>query len=270
MLSDDEHSHADGKRAEPLAVVGGEILTDPPHDVYIPPDALRVLLDSFEGPLDLLLHLIRKKNIDILDLPIAEITAQYMAYISVMRELQMEIASEYLVMASTLAEIKSRMLLPRVVEDEDEEDPRAELARRLLEYTRYKRAAEDLDALPRLERDQSLAGVHVDRSDAPKPQPEVSLGAIEASLRGLLRRTEAEAQYQMERETFSVKERIGIILSALLGGRLTPFAEFCRPQEGRGGVVVTMLAVLDLLRAGVVDVEQEKPYAPMYLRRAEV
>lgn len=269
MEPTDEHVRGGETRPLPLAIVGGEVMTELPDDVYIPPDALRVFLGSFEGPLDLLLYLIRKKNIDILDLPVAEITEQYIAYISMMRELHMDIAAEYLVMASTLTEIKSRMLLPRVEEDEDEEDPRAELLQRLLEYTRYKRAAEDINALPRLERDQTVAGASTDSVPSALPKAEVNLEDIKAMLDSVLERAKVNAEYTVERENLSVKERIAMILHELMDGRFVPFSSFFDASEGRAGVVVTVLAMLELLRARSVDFEQSAPYAPIYLRRAE-
>lgn len=253
----------------PLAVVDGEPLTQLPDEVYVPADGLRVLLDSFEGPLDLLLYLIRKKNIDILNLPMATITDQYVAYITMMREMRIEVASEYLVMASTLAEIKSRMLLPRVVEDEDEEDPRAELVRRLIEYTRYKHAAEDLNALSRLERDQSLAAAHTDSGDVPKPEVDVKLNDIVIVLQDILQRAEMSKTYHVTREQLSVKERITQILGVLSKVRFAPFSDFFSAEEGRGGVIVTVIAMLELLRVKSVDFEQSQPYAPIYLTRVE-
>lgn len=273
MQPTDEHNQdtvAQGRATTaPLAVLNGEPLSELPEEVYVPSDAMRVLLDSFEGPLDLLLYLIRKKNIDILDLPIATITEQYMSYITMMQELRIEVAAEYLVMASTLAEIKSRMLLPRVVESEDEEDPRAELARRLLDYARYKRAAEDMDLLSRMERDQSIATVYANTVDIPKPEVEVRLNDIVVSLQDILSRAEMIKSYEVEREQLSVKDRITLMLSTLMHRHFAPFSDFFQLDEGRRGVIVTMLAMLELLRANSIDFEQSQAFAPIYIKLSD-
>lgn len=263
-----QDEHETGKSNDcPVALVAGEKLAAFPDELYIPPDALRIFLDSFEGPLDLLLYLIRKKNIDILELPIAAVTEQYMTYIEMMHEVQIDVAAEYLVMASTLAEIKSRSLLPRAnIEDEDEDDPRAELVRRLLEYQRFKHAAENIDALPRMERDHTKVAVEAGNIHIEKPQPTVALSDIVAVLRDVLERAELHRSHYIERESLSVKERMTIILTSLAARRMVLFSSCFTPEEGRDGVIVTLLAILELSRAGSLDFVQPEPYAPIYLR----
>ena len=251
----------------PFAIVQGQPLTQVPKDLYIPPDALEVILEAFEGPLDLLLYLIRRQNLDILDIPIAEITKQYMSYIELLKELQFELAAEYLVMAAILAEIKSRMLLPRPAgDDEDEDDPRAELVRRLQEYERFKQAAEDLDDLPRQGRDWVTAGAHVlDRRVIQVP-PEVDLGDMLDALRDVLSRAELFTSHQVQMEPLSVRERMTSIMERL---RKTPYLEFqyfFTPEEGRRGVVVTFLAMMELTRERVIDIVQNEPMGQIYLK----
>ena len=251
----------------PFALVQGQPVTEVPHDLYIPPDALEVILEAFEGPLDLLLYLIRRQNLDILDIPIAEITKQYMSYIELLKELQFELAAEYLVMAAILAEIKSRMLLPRPAgDDEDEDDPRAELVRRLQEYERFKQAAEDLDDLPRQGRDWVTAGAHVlDRRVIQVP-PEVDLGDMLDALRDVLSRAELFSSHQVQMEPLSVRERMTAIMERL---RKTPYLEFqyfFTPEEGRRGVVVTFLAMMELTRERVIDIVQNEPMGQIYLK----
>ncbi|MCP5091152.1 MAG: segregation/condensation protein A [Gammaproteobacteria bacterium] len=253
----------------PFAVVAGEPVTTLPQDLYIPPYALQVFLEAFEGPLDLLLYLIRRQNIDILDIPIAEITKQYVQYIELMHELQLELAGEYLLMAAMLAEIKSRMLLPRpeAVEDE-EDDPRAELVRRLQEYERYKKAAEDISDLPRLERD-----VHVASADAPDRKvvtklPDVTLKELLLAFHDVLKRAEMFSNLHMQREPLSVRQRMSEILSRIKAGSFTGFAELFDPEEGRMGVAVTFIALLELLRESVVEVVQSDEFAPLHIRAA--
>ncbi|ROR32262.1 segregation and condensation protein A [Inmirania thermothiophila] len=260
-----------GRQGEmPFAVVLGEPLTALPQDLYIPPDALRVFLEAFEGPLDLLLYLIRRQNIDILDIPIAEITRQYMEYIDMMRGLRLELAGEYLVMAATLAEIKSRMLLPRPAADEEgeEEDPRAELVRRLQEYERYRRAAEDLDALPRVGRDVFPACADAGGRQVVQVPPRVTLQELLLALRDVLRRAEMFSHHQVRREPLSVRERMAAVLARLGEGRFVDFTALFRPEEGRLGVVVTLLALLELVRESLVELVQAEPYGPIHVRRA--
>lgn len=252
----------------PLAVVRGQPILEIPQDLYIPPDALEVILDAFEGPLDLLLYLIRRQNLDILDIPVAEITRQYVEYIELMREFRLTLAAEYLVMAAVLAEIKSRLLLPRPpeAEAEAEADPRAELVRRLLEYERFKNAAEELDALPRLERDTAIATAAVEDRRVIRIPPSVELREILVALAGVLRRAELAGHHRIEREPLSVRQRMGEVLKALGDGRFRRFEELFPAEEGRRGVVATFLAILELAREQLVELMQERPLAPIYLR----
>ncbi len=257
-------THTQGEM--PFAMVQGEPFAVP-DDLYIPPDALEVFLEAFEGPLDLLLYLIKRQNIDILDIPVAEITRQYMEYIRLMQDLRLELAAEYLVMASVLAEIKSRMLLPRPsAADEEEEDPRAELVRRLQEYERYKKAAEDLDALPRVEREifpvrPDSGGYRVVRA-----LPEVSLDELLRAFGDVRRRAQMFSSHHVQREALSVRERMSAVLLAVKGDAFTEFACLFRPEEGRMGVVVTLLALLELVREHLVELVQSDAFAPIYVR----
>ena len=264
--AESEH-HTVQQEEMPFAIVQGQPVTQVPKDLYIPPDALEVFLEAFEGPLDLLLYLIRRQNLDILDIPIAEITRQYMGYIELLKELQFELAAEYLVMAAILAEIKSRMLLPRPVgDDEDEDDPRAELVRRLQEYERFKQAAEDLDDLPREGRDFALASAHlIDRKVVQVP-PDVDLKDMLDALRDVLGRAELFSSHQVQMEPLSVRERMTSIMDRL---RRTPYLEFQHfftPEEGRMGVVVTFLAMMELTRERVIDIIQNEPMGQIYLK----
>lgn len=252
----------------PFALVDGQPLTVIPEDLYIPPDALEIILEAFEGPLDLLLYLIKRQNIDIVDIPIAEITRQYMDYISLMESLRLELAAEYLVMAAMLAEIKSRMLLPRPVEEGDEDDPRAELIRRLQEYERFKKAAEDLDGLPRLERDLHLAQAALPELERRRPLPDVTLQELLISLREVLQRSEAFSSHHIQREPLSVRERMTWVLERLRGGGHVEFASLFTVEEGRLGVVVSFLAILELVKESLVEVVQSEPFAPIYLKGA--
>ena len=253
----------------PFAVVDGEPLTTLPQDLYIPPYALQVFLEAFEGPLDLLLYLIRRQNIDILDIPIAEITKQYVQYIELMKEMQLELAGEYLLMAAMLAEIKSRMLLPRpeVVEDE-EEDPRAELVRRLQEYERFKKAAEDISELPRLERDVFLANADAPERKVVEKLPDVTLKELLLAFHDVLKRAEMFSNLHMQREPLTVSQRMSEILSRIKAGQFTGFSELFDPEEGRMGVAVTFIAILELLREAVIEVVQAEDYAPLHVRAA--
>jgi len=249
-----------------FAKVNGESVTQLPQDLYIPPDALEVFLDAFEGPLDLLLYLIKKQNLDILDIPIAEITRQYMAYVDLMKEIHLELAAEYLVMAAVLAEIKSRMMLPRVTEEEEEVDPRAELIRRLQEYERFKKAAEDIDALPREGREFYLTeAVFVDKVVARKP-PEVDLAELLSALKDVMKRAELFTHHQIQRDALSVRERMANVMSVLSPERFTPFESLFTVEEGRAGVVVTFLAVLELIKASLVELIQAQPYGPIHVK----
>lgn len=251
----------------PFAYVAGKAITQLPHDLYIPPDALEVFLEAFEGPLDLLLYLIKRQNIDILDIDVSMITEQYMAYVDLMESHQFELAAEYLVMAAMLAEIKSRMLLPRSSNDEeDEEDPRAQLIRRLQEYERYKKAAEDIDALPRLERDTFLAAAQIPHLERNTPDPVVELQEILAALAGALRRADMFENHQVQRETLSTREKMAEILVRLSSERFVPLVSLLMREEGRLGVVVTFLAVMELIKDSLVDIVQSEPFAPIHIK----
>jgi segregation and condensation protein A len=264
---DEKQSPAQGEM--PFAVVDGEPVTTLPQDLYIPPYALQVFLEAFEGPLDLLLYLIRRQNIDILNIPIAEITKQYVQYIELMHEMQLELAGEYLVMAAMLAEIKSRMLLPRPeAEEEDEDDPRAELVRRLQEYERFKQAAQDISDLPRLERDVFVAQVDAPERKIVQKLPDVTLKELLLAFHDVLRRAEMFSNLHMTREPLSVRQRMSEILTRIKAGSFTGFAELFDPEEGRMGVAVTFIALLELLRESVVEVVQADAFAPLHVRAA--
>lgn len=251
----------------PIALVRGQALTMLPKDLYIPPDAMEVFLEAFEGPLDLLLYLIKKQNLDILDIPVAEVTRQYMEYVDLMKEISLELAAEYLVMASILAEIKSRMLLPRPDNIEGvEEDPRAELIRRLLEYERIKKAAENLDQLPRHGRDNFAVEIDSDEIICEKPEPPVSLQELILALADVMKRVELNASHQIQREPLSVRERMTRILSALKEKEFIPFNSLFSLKEGRPGVVVTFLAMLELLKDHLIEFVQTAPFAPIHLK----
>ena len=250
-----------------VALVRGAPLTELPKDLYIPPDALEVFLEAFEGPLDLLLYLIRRQNLDILDIPIAEITRQYMEYVDVMKGLRLELAAEYLVMAAMLAEIKSRMLLPRPKTEEGEEvDPRAELIRRLQEYERFKKAAEDLDDLPRMERDNYGVKLDAPPRSGPRPHPTVSLQELLLALKDVLHRAEMFSHHHVHMEPLSVRERMSDVLSAVKSEKFTSFSTLFKPEEGKLGAVVTFLAILELLKETLVEIVQTEPYGPIYVR----
>jgi segregation and condensation protein A len=254
----------------PFAVVEGEPVTELPRDLYIPPYALEVFLEAFEGPLDLLLYLIRRQNLDILDIPIAEISRQYVQYIELMTDMQFELAGEYLVMAATLAEIKSRMLLPRSADgDAEEEDPRAELVRRLQEYERFKRAAADLDALERLERDVLQAEAEITERPVVTKLPDITLKELLVAFKEVLDRSTMFAHHHVRREPLSVRERMSNILTALQAERYVDFIRLFDPLEGRIGVTVTFLAILELLKESLVDVVQAEPYGPIHVRAAQ-
>lgn len=254
-----------------LALVYGEALTEMPVDLYIPPDALEVFLEAFEGPLDLLLYLIRKQNVDILDIPVAEITRQYMSYVELMKNVRLELAAEYLVMAAMLAEIKSRMLLPRSSEIEEEEgDPRAELIRRLQEYERFKAAAEGIDELPRVGRDVVVPRLEAPQAKVRKLLPEVALEEILLSMAEVMRRNDLFESHQISREVLSTRERMSDVLERLKGGGFVPFVELFTREEGKLGVVVTFMAILELVKESLIELVQNEPFAPIHVRaRAE-
>lgn len=251
----------------PLAMVLGQPVLQIPQDLYIPPDALEIILDAFEGPLDLLLYLIRRQNLDILDIPVFEITQQYVAYIRTLQDLRFELAADYLLMAAMLAEIKSRMLLPRVVtEAGDEEDPRAELVRRLQEYERYKTAAEDLDKIPRLDRDSAVVQVAMPKRTTVQEPPEVDLKELLLALQDVLKRAELFTEHAIKRETLSVRQRMTDLLERLHDGAFHRFESLFTADEGKLGIVVTLLSLLTLAKEQLIDIVQEAPLAPIYVK----
>ena len=253
----------------PFAVVEGAPVTELPRDLYIPPHALEVFLEAFEGPLDLLLYLIRRQNLNILDIPIAEITRQYVEYIDLMKELQLDLVGEYLLMAAMLAEIKSRMLLPRVETEEDEEaDPRAELVRRLLEYERYKKAADSLVELPRMERDHFQASAEPVERKVVEKLPDVTLNELLVAFKDVLVRAEMLAHHHIQAEPLSVRQRMSEVLDRLRGSGFVEFGSLFDPAEGRMGVTVTFLALLELLKEGVIELAQGEAYSPIHVRAA--
>ena len=264
------HNQATGNQKEmPFAVVQGEPLAEIPHDLYIPPDALKVFLEAFEGPLDFLLYLIKRQNLDIVNIPVAKITEQYMRYIDLMDDLQLDLAGEYLLMAAMLAEIKSRMLLPRPgEEDEDEDDPRAELVRRLQEYERYKQAAEELDNLPRYERE--IFGTIVEFPDRKSSQqePEVAMQTLLNAFAEVLARADIYTHHRIQREALSVRERMIMILDKVNAEDFTDFKELFAIEEGRGGVIVALLAILELLKDALIEMVQNENNGPIYIKAA--
>ena len=251
----------------PFAIVEGSPITELPRDLYIPPQALEVFLEAFEGPLDLLLYLIKKQNLDVLDIPIAEITRQYMEYVDLMKELRLELAAEYLVMAAMLAEIKSRMLLPRPASEEsDEDDPRAELVRRLQEYERYKQAAESINELPQVGRDVLEVSAPAPFVEITRLAPRVSMDDLLHALRDVMERARIYAHHHVKMEALSVRERMSEIITRVRADEFTDFTALFKPEEGRLGVVVTLLAVLELLKESLVELVQANPYGPIHVR----
>jgi segregation and condensation protein A len=257
-----------GRQQEmPFAMVHGKAVTEMPQDLYIPPEALEVFLEAFEGPLDLLLYLIRRQNIDILEIPVAEITKQYMGYVELMKVVRLELAAEYLVMAAMLAEIKSRMLLPRQAEDEDEEhDPRAELIRRLQEYERFKQAAEDIDSLSRVGRDTQIASAEVPPVQNRRAHPEVDMQELLLALSEVLRRADMFESHQVTREILSTRERMAEVLDRLKGQAFVPFVSLFTAAEGKLGVVVTFMAVLELVKEQLIDLVQGDAFSPIHVK----
>ena len=253
----------------PFAVVQGTAITQLPEDLYIPPEALEVFMEAFEGPLDLLLYLIKRQNLDILDIPIAKITHQYVEYVELMKELQLELAADYLVMAAMLAEIKSRMLLPRPVEVEDEEDPRSELVRRLQEYERFKEAAENLDEIPRMHRDIFPVSVKPPELKLVKSQPEIEMKDLMMAFKDVLVRADMYSHHHVQMEPLSVRERMSMVLDKVKADSFTNFTEFFTYEEGRQGVVVTFLAILELIKESLIELVQTAPYEPIHVKVAE-
>lgn len=264
------HPVAQGRQGEmPFAVVEGKPMTQLPLDLYIPPDALEVILEAFAGPLDLLLYLIRRQNLDILEISVFEITQQYTAYIDLMSELQFELAAEYLVMAAVLAEIKSRMLLPRhESEDEEESDPRAELIRRLQEYERFKQAAEDLDGLHRLNRDTWTAVSDAPEQSTAQVLPEIDLQEMLLVLAQVLKRAENYAHHQIRLEPLSTRERMSVVLELVnrAGDQFVEFSQLFELSEGKAGVIVTFLAVMELIKEALLELVQAEAFAPIHVR----
>ena len=253
---------------KPVAVVYGEPLIELPHDLYIPPDALEVILDAFEGPLDLLLYLIRKQSLDVLDIAMAPLTRQYLEYVEVMRTKSLELAAEYLVMAAILMAIKSRMLLPRPVAAVAEEgDPRAELVRRLLEYEQFKLAAQNLNELPQMGRDVFAITVWIEKTVTQR-LPEIAPRDLAEAWRGLLHRARLSAHYRVAREELSVREHMSSILRRISERRVLEFTELFEPAQGVAVLVVTLLALLELVREALVEMTQSESFAPIYLKLA--
>ncbi len=251
----------------PFAVVSGKAVTEIPQDLYIPPDALEVFLEAFEGPLDLLLYLIKRQNIDILQINVASITEQYMQYVSLMDAMQFELAAEYLLMAAMLAEIKSRMLLPRSSESEDEEDdPRAQLIRRLQEYERFKQAAEDIDEMPRLGRDYYEASANPPDIQKARPEPVVEMKEIMLALSEVLRRADMFESHHIHKEKLSTRERMSQVLGRLSSDQFTPFVSLFTVEEGRLGVIVTFLAVMELIKESLIEIVQTEDFGPIHVK----
>ena len=252
----------------PFALVQGEPLTVVPQDLYIPPDALEVILEAFEGPLDLLLYLIKRQNLDVLEVPIADITQQYMSYIDMMQTLNIEIAAEYLLMAAMLAEIKSRMLLPRPSETEDEDDPRAELVRRLQEYERFKQAAQNIDELPRVGRDLHMTDAELPELTHDRPVPEVNLRDLLMAFKDAMARSEMYSHHQIQREALSVRERMSKVLAKLTADNFIDYTSLFTIEEGRRGVVVTFLAILELMKEQLIELVQSEAFASIHVKAA--
>ncbi len=255
-----------GQGELPFALVQGEPLTVIPQDLYIPPDALEVILEAFEGPLDLLLYLIKRQNLDILNIPLEEITRQYMTYIDLMQNLKIELAAEYLLMAAMLAEIKSRMLLPRAAESEDEDDPRAELIRRLQEYEVFKTAAQDIDEMPRLCREFYLTDIEPPEIHQDKPVPEVDLRDLLLAFKDAMARADMYSHHHIQREGLSVRERMSNVLSLISADGFTCYTSLFTIDEGRRGVVVTLLAILELVKEQLIDLVQADTFAPIHIK----
>lgn len=251
----------------PFAVVMGQAVTELPKDLYIPPQALEVFLEAFEGPLDLLLYLIKRQNLDILDIDVSKITEQYMHYVDLMDAMQFELAAEYLLMAAMLAEIKSRMLLPRSSEvEDDEEDPRAQLIRRLQEYERFKKAAEDIEEMPRLERDTWVGSANPPDLNRTRPDPDVDMRELLVALGEVLRRADMYESHHIQREALSTRERMSEVLEKLSGQQFLPFVSLFSAQEGRLGVVVTFLAVMELIKESLVEIVQTESFGPIHVK----
>ncbi|MGV6809062.1 MAG: segregation and condensation protein A [bacterium] len=266
-----QQTEAADTASKPLATVAGEPLLVLPDDLYIPPDALAVFLERFEGPLDLLLYLIRRQNFDILNIPIAQITAQYMHYVETMQAAKLDLAAEYLLMAAMLAEIKSRLLLPRqaTAEVDDDQDPRAELVRRLQLYEQFKQAAQTLDELPRMQRDCFMASAQALYEPMAKPLPEVNLHDLLNAMQVVLQRNEQLQDHRIQREPLSVRDKMTQILHAIQKNQFAELLQLFVPEEGRQGIVVLFMAVLELLKAHLIDIVQAEAYAPIYVQAVQ-
>jgi len=251
-----------------LAFVNGEAIIEKPEDLYIPPEALEVILETFEGPLDLLLYLIRKQKFDIVELPVLQVTQQYMAYVDTITEVKLELAGEYLVMAAMLAEIKSRLLLPQLAtEDEDEVDPRAELIRRLKEYERIKDAAQALDLAPRVQRDLYVAHADVSENVQPiKHLPQVQLQELAVAFSAVMQRANAFENHQIAKEVLSTRERMSLLLTKLKHTEYLSLDAILVPQEGKAGLVVSFIAILELVKEGLVMFQQAMPYSQLHVK----
>jgi segregation and condensation protein A len=261
--------HPSVKKENSVAIVRGEAMTQLPKDLYIPPQALRIFLEAFEGPLDLLLYLIKKQNMDILDISIAEVTRQYMGYVELMQELNLELAAEYLVMAAFLAEIKSRLLLPRsqVVEAEEGGDPRAELISKLQEYERFKKAAEDLNNLPQIDRDIfAVKPLMVSDLKITKPLPKVEIKELLNALVSVFERTKLNSHHRIQLEPLSIHERMVEVLNKIRPGQFVQFSELFSMKEGRLGVVVTFIVILELIRQSLVEIVQAEPFSSIHIK----
>ncbi|MCB1838276.1 MAG: segregation/condensation protein A [Alcanivoracaceae bacterium] len=256
----------------PFGLMYGKAITKLPDDLYIPPDALEVFLEAFQGPLDLLLYLIKRQNLDILDIPVAQITTQYMQYVELMKAMNLELAAEYLVMAAMLGEIKSRSLLPRpkTEEGEEEEDPRAELIRRLQEYERFKKAAEDVDELPREERDFWVANAKRPDYTRERADPDVDMKELLLALKDVMMRADMFESHHVSREKLSTRERMSNILDMLKGREFVPFVALFHLEEGRAGVVVTFISILELVKSALIELVQSEPFAPIHVKARTV
>ena len=266
-LTTQEKDHNKPQQSEmPFAIVDGEQITELPKDLYIPPVALQVFLDAFEGPLDLLLYLIRKQNLDILDIPIADITQQYVDYINLMKELELELAGEYLLMAAMLAEIKSRLLLPIFEEIEDEEDPRAELVRRLLEYERYRKVSEEINTLDRVERDIYPSSVETAQFEQPLVLPDIELKELVISFQEVLKKAEMFSTLHFTKEPLSVKERMIKILEKIENEDFVRFEDLFDLKEQKIGLVVTFLAILELMKELLIEIVQAEEFGTIHVK----
>ena len=248
------------------ATINGEVITEIPEDLFIPPDALRVILEKFEGPLDLLLYLIKKQNVDIIDIPIFPITQQYVEYISLMQQLEFELASDYLVMASTLAEIKSKILVPNEIDEDEEEDPRANLIKRLMEYQKYKELSGEVDAIPRLNRDTFVVSGIISCFKKEEVKPIIDISQLESAFQEVLYRAELFASHNIEAEALSVRERMSLILDSLNAEGTISFIDCFSFKEGKMGAIVTFLAILEMVKENLIDIVQNEDFSMIYLQ----